>query len=168
MILSLKESVAKLKTKLNALGRKEGAKIRVASVMEADLSGVDFKIDREGTARRLINVTGETRWGWLIEPTSTGLQYVDLTLTAFLNVKDPAHPRTLYAAEEPYGVAHFTRRLDIESVPQSSTDRVGEFVGRNWQWFITTIVALLGVYGFHRRKKPPADEVAAPNRDLKR
>ena len=68
---------------------------------------------------------GVTEWRWLAEPLEEGEKELHLTLTALIGVD---------ATEFEYAVRTFERTLTVEAVPQSTGNRISDFLDKNMQW----------------------------------
>jgi hypothetical protein len=142
LVLSPTRSVRQLQKSVSAVGRKEGATIKVAPLMEAHLTGLGFKIESTTPARQPISSQGVTKWSWDIEATDTGTQHLHLTLDAIIRVQGE---NTLWP------VRTFDRTLTIRV---TWYDQVSSLVSTNWQWAWGAILAPLAallVRNFRRR-----------------
>jgi hypothetical protein len=149
LVLSRKESIAVLKSAIGAdvTGGREGAAIQTASRMEAKLTGLGFDINPPTGVVQAVGSQDRVMWTWQVRPKATGPQTLTLTLTAKLD-KHGVADKTLQA---------FTRRIEVEVTP---TQRVGDFVGKSWQWLWGAILVPLaagarGWYTSHKRSKDP-------------
>jgi len=106
--------------------------------MVANLTGLDFDIERTSDARQPVATTGVTMWAWSIEPTDPGTRSLHLTLSALIDVD---------GNEETYTVKTFDRTWTVV-VPWP--DRVTGFAGENWQWLWTAILLPLVAFVWRR------------------
>lgn len=143
LLLSLQQSVERLKKQVAEVGEREGARVRVTEQMEATLTGVGFQIEAITPERQLLSSRDVTRWKWEVEPTRTGVLRLHLTLTALIDVEGERQPRAIRT---------FERTLTIRVTWQ---DRVSGFVRGNWQWLWVTIAAPLAAaaWGALRARK---------------
>jgi hypothetical protein len=130
LLLSLRQSVERLKKQVAEVGEREGARVRVTEQMEATLTGVGFQIEAITPERQLLSSRDVTRWKWEVEPTRTGALRLHLTLTALIDVEGERQPRAIRT---------FERTLTIRVTWQ---DRVSGFVRGNWQWLWATLLPL--------------------------
>ncbi len=131
LVLSIERSIEQLEEELEQLGEAEGATILVSDVMIADLSGLGFAIDEITPTTQVVFHEGLTDWRWSIAPTETGSRRLHLTLSALISVN---------GSERPYTVRTFEAVL---AVRVSWPERLSGFVGENWQWLWTAILAPL-------------------------
>lgn len=138
LLVSREQTIEELQAQIDAAGDKESANITVSDVMVANLTGLDFDIERTSDARQPVASTGVTMWGWSVEPTESGTRSLHLTLTALLDVD---------GKEETYTVKTFDRTWTVV-VPWP--DRVTGFAGENWQWLWTAIFLPLAAIVWRR------------------
>lgn len=138
--------VGELRSQLSQPGERETARIRASDVMEANLTGLGFKIQAVSPRRQAVG-GGVTTWRWQIEPTKTGRLRLHLTLTALIAVNEVA---TRIPGDTKYAVRTFDRTLDVQGVPVAWHERLTDFVSANWQWLITTLLIPLGAWGISR------------------
>lgn len=149
VLLSGQRPISELQRDLTEVGDREGARIRASDVMEANLTGLGFKIEPVTPAEQLVRGDGQTEWKWDIEPTATGRQRLHLTLSAVLSVSTSDSPERVAK----YTVRTFKRTLNVKNVPVSPGDRATGFMSRNWQWLFSTLVIPIGLWALHRRRK---------------
>jgi hypothetical protein len=139
LLVSREHTIEELQAQIDdAIGDKEVGTIKVSDVMVANLTGLDFDIQRTSDARQPVASTGATMWGWSVEPTEPGTQSLHLTLTALLDVN---------GKEETYTVKTLDRTWTVV-VPWP--ERVTGFAGENWQWLWTAIILPLAAIVWRR------------------
>jgi hypothetical protein len=144
LLLSGRRPIQELKSRLTALGKREGARVRASDSMEAQLAGTGFAIEALTPAVQLASHDGITEWRWEVEPTRSGMRRLHLTLSALVDVD---------GHESAYTVRVFERTLDVRV---SLRDRLAGFVGDNWQWlWAALLVPLVGWLVRQRRKPAP-------------
>jgi hypothetical protein len=129
--VSVRRSGKELEANLTATGTKGGGKLRIYSVMRADLAGIDFKITALPPAEQAVDPNEATVWTWTIEPTATGRHVLHLSLSGVLRVRDPGDPS---AVDRFVNVGSYRRALVIESVSESPGQRMSDLAGRNIAW----------------------------------
>jgi hypothetical protein len=151
LVLSRKESIAALKAAIgpDIAGGREGKAIRTASRMEAKLTGLGFDIVPTTNAVQAVGSEDRVTWAWQVRPKAPGPQTLTLTLTAKLD-KHGVADKTL---------PPFTKTIQVEVTP---TQRVGDFVGRSWQWLWGAILVPLAAFGrnWYMARKRSKDNVA--------
>jgi hypothetical protein len=148
LVLSRKESIEALKAAIGPAiaGGREGSKIRTASRMEAKLTGLGFDIVPTTNPVQAVGSEDRVTWAWQVHPKSPGPQTLTLTLTAKLD-KHGVADKTL---------PPFTKTIEVVVTP---TQRVGDFVGRSWQWLWGAILVPLAAGGrawYAKRKRKDA------------
>ena len=138
LLVSREQAIEELQAQIDAAGKTEGHQITVSDVMVANLTGLDFDIERTSDARQPVATTGVTMWAWSIEPTDPGTRSLHLTLSALIDVD---------GNEETYTVKTFDRTWTVV-VPWP--DRVTGFAGENWQWLWTAILLPLVAFVWRR------------------
>jgi hypothetical protein len=143
--LSPKLTIHQLRETITAVGRREGAPVRVSQEMEARLSGFGFSIAAITSERQPVSGSGVTTWLWDIEATKTGTRHLHLTLTAFISLK---------RGESPRPVATFDRTLTIDV---TWYHRLSGFVSHNWQWLWAAILTPLAglLAGLWKARRSP-------------
>jgi hypothetical protein len=162
LLLSLQDSIDRLKEQISEVGEREGERVRITDEMEATLTGVDFKIEAVTPQRQAVSRRDVTRWKWEIEPTQTGVLRLHLTLTGFVEVAGERRARAIRTFEYTL-VVRVTWR-----------DKVASFVEDNWQWLWTAILAPVAFWAIRRRRSArdhrsgrrgtPGARVARPSR----
>jgi len=159
LLLSLREPIAQLENELRA-GTKaerniEGRQIRVATYMEAHLTGPAFKITPDSPPRQAVSEKYETSWQWEVTPTVAGpRQYLHVTLDAILYINGTKASRKIKSFDS--GPIMVRVRL---------MTRVAGFTGNHWDWVWATLIAplLLLLWQFLKKRLPlPSPFRAAP------
>lgn len=141
LILSIAETIDKLKQSITEEGEKVGATIRVSDRMEARLSGYKFQITAITPEIQAVSESQQTEWKWEIHPKEEGRHKLHLTLTALLEIDGHSTPRTI-------------RTFDtVVEVNVTATQEVGLFFKNNWQWLWAAILVPVAGWLWKRRKK---------------
>ena len=153
LLMSYRQPISELQRRLTGLGVQVGVAVQASDVMEANLAGVDFKIEDITPQVQPVGRRGFTEWKWEVEPTEVGRRRLHLTLTALIEVN---------GEETEYAVRTFERTLTVESVPVAWPEEVTGFIGGNLPWlapsiFIPGLVAL-----YRRRQKRSDNETDSP------
>lgn len=98
----------------------EGAQIRIASEMEARLTGQNFEITAVAPESQAISGQEQTEWQWDVKPKEEGTQELHLTLSAILYVNDRAIPRAIRT---------FDKKITVQV---TLGQRIGAFIRDNW------------------------------------
>ena len=128
--------------------RIETKKVLYSRSMEAHLTGQGFDIEPSEPQRQAVSETQNTEWHWNIKAREPGKQFLNLRLTAFIDVKGKEEKRALPVLSEV---------IEVETVKVPLLERIRIFISNNWQWLWVVIVAPLvpkAVAWFRRRKKP--------------
>ena len=139
LILSLAETVEKLKQSITEEGEKVGATIRVSDRMEARLSGYMFQITAITPEIQAVSKRQQTEWKWEIHPRKEGRHKLHLTLTALLEIDGHNTPRVIRT---------FDKIIEVNVTP---TQKIGLFIKNNWQWLWAAI--LVPVVGWLWKRK---------------
>jgi hypothetical protein len=150
LLLSAREPIRRLKRQITALGRREGARIRVSDQMEARLTGAKFKIQEVTPALQAVSGQGVTEWKWDIEPTEAGTHSLHLTLSAIIQVR---------GSDRVFPVRTFDQELPVRVTFLS---RVSGFVEDNWQWLWTAILIPLLAWFLSKRKQKQKPQPPQP------
>jgi Putative Ig domain len=134
LVLSLEQSIGELKSSIQALGEKEGARVSVSDRMQASLFGSAFGIVAVTSEEQAITSRGITSWQWEVVPRKEGSHRLYLSLTALFEVNGKDTKRS---------VKTFERIIEVEVTPLR---RARLFVSDNWQWLCATIVIPLGLW----------------------
>lgn len=147
LVLSLGIPIDDLKQMIEAVGEKEGTRIRVSDRMEARLSGPDFAITAITPEIQAVSKNEITEWKWEVKPKIDGNHYLHLTLSAILSVEGGSTPRAIRT---------FDKVIEVEVAWHQ---RVGLLFEKNWQWLWAAI--LVPVFGWlWKRKKKSKSEVS--------
>jgi hypothetical protein len=159
VLLSPSASVKHLARLLEAEGASgsiEGAKkIRTAPLMEARLTGQDFKIDAISDSDGIQPITREepTRWTWDIEPTEPGEgKKVHLTVSVLVKVEGETTPRLIET---------FNRTIVVNVTMQQRLAGFAGFAGNHWEWLWTAILVPLAVWAWPRWRKRRTNRVTS-------
>lgn len=155
LLLSPTKSVQELQSSLKSHEQTESARIQISNRMEADLSGLGFKIEALVPQEQAVYRGKTTLWKWEVTPTKDGDQNLYLTLSAIINVSNQKVPLVIRT---------FDKTIKVEvSVGQ----RISTFVAGNWQWLWATILVPLSpfLWKWYQRKRgkkqPPNNSGAA-------
>lgn len=147
LVLSLGTPIDDLKQMIEAVGEKEGTRIRVSDRMEARLSGSNFAITAITPEIQAVSKIDVTEWKWEVKPKGDGNHYLHLTLSAILSVEGGSTPRAIRT---------FDKVIEVEVAWHQ---RVGPLFEKNWQWLWAAI--LVPVFGWlWKRKKKSKSEVS--------
>ena len=141
LILSLAETVEKLKQSITEEGEKVGATIRVSDRMEARLSGYMFQITAITPEIQAVSKRQQTEWKWEIHPKKEGKHKLHLTLTALLEIDEPSTPRAIRT---------FDKTIEVNV---TATQKIGLFFKNNWQWLWAAILVPVAGWLWKRKKK---------------
>jgi hypothetical protein len=141
LILSLAETVEKLKQSITEEGEKVGATIRVSDRMEARLSGYMFQITAITPEIQAVSRRQQTEWKWEIHPKKEGKHRLHLTLTALLEIDGHSTSRAIRTFDK------------IIEVNVTATQKVGLFFKNNWQWLWAAILVPVAGWLWKRKKK---------------
>jgi hypothetical protein len=145
VLVSRTSSVEALQYKLDEVGARHGARIRVHDVMEAQLKGGGFDI-KELTSP-IQGVDRETEWKWEIRGTREGHQRLRLTLWAVVGID---------GVPAPYNVRTFERTIDVEVTMRQRI--MGYAEGLTWLWPVI-LVPLVGlVWRVWKRRRDRAQK----------
>lgn len=95
LLLSLATPVEALTMMLDAVGKREGARIRASNRMEAHLSGPQFDITPVTPEVQAVSREEITKWEWNVMPKAGGRHSLHLVLNALLTVDGENTPRTV-------------------------------------------------------------------------
>ena len=141
LILSLAETVEKLKKSITEEGEKIGATIRVSDRMEARLSGYMFQITAITPEIQAVSKRQQTEWKWETHPKKEGRHKLHLTLTALLEIDGQTTPRAIRTFDK------------IIEVNVTATQKIGLFFKNNWQWLWAAILVPVAGWLWKRKKK---------------
>lgn len=140
LILSLAETVEKLKQSITEEGEKTGATIRVSDKMEARLTGYMFQITAITPEIQAVSKYQQTEWKWEIHPKEEGKHKLHLTLTALLEIDGHTTPRAIKTFDK------------IIEVNVTATQKISLFFKNNWQWLWAAILIPVAGWLWKRRK----------------
>ena len=141
LILSLAETVEKLKKAITEEGEKVGATIKVSDRMEARLSGYMFQITAITPETQAVSKYQRTEWKWEIHPKEEGKHKLHLTLTALLEIDGRSTPRAIRTFDK------------VIEVNVTTTQKIMLFFKNNWQWLWAAILAPITGWLWKRKKK---------------
>ena len=141
LILSLDETIEKLKQSITEEGEKVGATIRVSDRMEARLSGYMFQITAITPEIQAVSKLQQTEWKWEIHPKEEGKHKLHLTLTALLEIDGRSTPRVIRTFDK------------IIEVNVTTTQMISLFFKNNWQWLWAAILVPIAGWLWKRKKK---------------
>ena len=141
LILSLAETVEKLKKAITEEGEKVGATIKVSDRMEARLSGYMFQITAITPETQAVSKYQRTEWKWEIHPKEEGKHKLHLTLTALLEIDGRSTPRAIRTFDK------------VIEVNVTNTQKIMLFFKNNWQWLWAAILAPITGWLWKRKKK---------------
>ncbi len=144
LLLSLAETVDKLKQSIIEEGEKVGTTIRVSDRMEAQLTGYMFQIAAITPEIQAVSKNLETEWKWEIHPKKEGSHSLHLTLTALLEIDGYSTPRAIRT---------FDREIEVTV---TKTQKLTNFFKNNWQWLWAAI--LVPVVGWLWKRKKAANK----------
>ena len=140
LLLSLSETVDKLKRSVAEEGAKIGATIKVSDRMEARLSGYMFQITAITPEIQAVSKSQKTEWKWEIHPKKEGKHSLHLTLTALLEIDGHSTPRAI-------------RTFDKEiEVTVTKSQKFINFFKNNWQWLWAAIFVPIVGWLWKRKK----------------
>jgi hypothetical protein len=146
LLLSLSKPLDDLRAELREIGEREGARIRVAPLMEARLTGSGFRVEALTPEIQPVGRRTDTEWSWEVEGTEGGSQRLHLSLAALITVEGERTPRA---------VRTFDREIEVNV---TVNQRITGFIGHNWQWlWAALVVPLLGLAAGlvkSRRRRP--------------
>jgi hypothetical protein len=125
---SIEELQQELEHQVKGVKNLEGARIRIASEMEARLTGQNFEITAVTPEAQAVSEKQETQWQWDVKPQKEGGQELHLTLSAVLFVNNSHTVRVIRTFDKEIEVQVTLRR------------RILKFVRDNSQWIATAII----------------------------
>jgi hypothetical protein len=132
----------------------ESARIEISNRMEAELSGLGFKIEALVPKEQAISRGKTTQWKWEVTPTKDGNQNLSLAVSNIINLSNQ---------EVPLVIRTFDKTIKVEV---SVSQRISTFVAGNWQWLWASILVPLSPflwkwYQRMRGKKQPPNNPGA-------
>lgn len=140
LVLSLADTVEKLKKYIVEEGEKIGSNIKVSDVMDAHLSGSMFRIEKITPERQAVSKRQKTEWKWEIHPTKEGKHKLHLTLTAILKIDGENTSRAIKSFEK------------VIEINVTTPQKIVLFFKSNWQWLWTVILVPVVGWLWKRRK----------------
>ena len=141
LLLSPKLTIQELEKQLEESGGVRQRRIRISRVMEANLTGRDFKIDPITVALQLVNPDGVTEWRWEVTALDAGRHNLYLSMNAILEIDGKELPHTIQTLYE------------VIEVQITWQQRISGFVAEHWKWLWTAIVEPLIGWLWERRKQ---------------
>ncbi len=142
LLLSLKKSIEELKHEVSpeSEGQIEGAVVKVAALMKAQLTSINtFKINDITTAEQAIGINDTVEWLWAINPLLTGTHTLHLTLTAIFKVDGREVHRSIKT---------FDYKIVVDV---THWDEIKEFIKKYWQWLWASVFLPVGVWIWNHR-----------------
>jgi hypothetical protein len=131
----------------NRIGRAdpvEVATLQIAPLMEARLEGAPaFEVTALTPVQQPVSRSAPTEWRWTVRAAQTGRHQLHLTINAIITVGGERYPRSLDV---------LNRDIDVDI---TAGQRIGMFLGTNWQWLVGTVVIPLAVWLWSKRRTPP-------------
>lgn len=155
LLLSSTKSVQELQSSLKSHEQIESARIQISNRMEADLSGLGFKIEALVPQEQAVYRGKTTQWKWEVTPTKDGNQNLYLTLSAIINVSNQKVPLVIRTFDK-------TIKVDVSVGQQIST-----FVSGNLEWLWASILVPISpfIWKWYTKKRdknqPPNNPGAA-------
>ncbi len=124
---------------LNALKAKRNSdskieKIKVGTIMTSRLMGDNFKIESLSHEEQI--VAGITLWEYSVTPLKSGIHTLLLSVTVKINIPG--------IGEKPKDYPVFERKIKVLANPKYTAKG---FLSSNWQFIITSAIALIGTLG---------------------
>jgi hypothetical protein len=143
LILSPTKSLKELQSSLKSSEQTESAQVQISNRMQADLSGLGFKIEALTPKEQAVYKGKTTQWKWEVTPTKDEDQNLYLTLSAIINMSNQ---------KVPFVVKTFDKIIKVDV---SFDKRISTFIGTNWQWLWASIFVPLSpfLWKLYRDKK---------------
>lgn len=140
LLLSPTKSVQELQSSLKSYEQIESARIQISNKMQANLSGLGFKIEVLEPQEQAVSIGKTTQWRWQVTPTEDGDgdQNLYLTLSAIIDVSNQ---------KSSYVIQTFDKVIKVEV---SVSQRISTFVAGNWQWLWASILVPLSAFIWKR------------------
>ena len=122
LLLSMKESIEQLQSRITAAGEKEGAKVRISNQVSARLEGPGFTITKVTEDLQAVSRTERTEWKWEVTAMKQGLLRLHLTLSIPVQINDKEIPRTIET---------FSRTIEVDVTWPEWTRA---FIANNFHW----------------------------------
>lgn len=114
-------------------------KVKVGTLMKSRLMGNNFDIKSLSHEEQIVTGSGFSQWEWDVTPLMRGTHTLLLAVTVTINI--PGY------GEKPKDYPVFERTIKVIANPMHTTK---SFLSTNWQYIITSIIALIGALGFSR------------------
>jgi len=133
---------AELRRRIGNADPVEIASLQIAPLMEARLEGAPaFEITALTPVQQPVSRSPPTEWRWTVRAAQTGRHQLHLTINAIITVAGERYPRSLDV---------LNRDIEVEI---TAGQRIGMFLGANWQWLLGTVVIPLAVWFWSQRRK---------------
>jgi hypothetical protein len=120
----------------------EVATLQIAPLMEARLEGAPaFDVTPLTPVQQPVSRSAPTEWRWTARARQTGRHQLHLTINAIITVGGERYPRSLDVLK---------RDIDVDV---TAGQRIGMFLGTNWQWLLGTVVIPLGIWFWNRKRQ---------------
>src|SRR5258705_7500736 len=137
---------AELRRRIGNADPVEIASLQIAPLMEARLEGAPaFEITALTPVQQPVSRSAPTEWRWTVRAAQTGRHQLHLTINAIITVAGERYPRSLDV---------LNRDIEVEI---TAGQRIGMFLGANWQSLVGTVVIPLAGWLWNQRRKhaPP-------------
>jgi hypothetical protein len=133
-----------LRSRIGGADPIEIATLQIAPLMEARLEGAPaFEITALTPVQQPVSRSAPTEWRWTVRAAQTGRHQLHLTINAIITVAGERYPRSLDV---------LNRDIEVEI---TAGQRIGMFLGANWQWLLGTVIIPLTVWLWSQRRKQP-------------
>ncbi|MBC8376632.1 MAG: hypothetical protein H8E26_11360 [FCB group bacterium] len=139
LILSLSETIEELEQSIAIEGERIGASIKVSNRMEAQLKGEKFTISAITPEIQAVSRIERTEWKWRVHPKREGKHYLDLTISAHVEIDGHNTRRKIRV---------FERIIEVNVFP---TQKINFFIKDNWKWLWAAI--LVPIFGWFWKKR---------------
>ncbi len=139
VLLSPSFTVRELQDSLAEVGQIEGAIIRYAGRMIAEVRRTDFMVEPTGRQEQAISEEGVTRWEWSIKPKTSGILKINLAIYAMLTINDQPTQRIVRAFDRTIEV-----RVRISDLPSQYPVVTQSFIAILAGFFGALFGALIG------------------------
>jgi hypothetical protein len=128
----------------NRIGRAdpvEVATLQIAPLMEARLEGAPaFEVTALTPVQQPVSRSAPTEWRWTVRAAQTGRHQLHLTINAIITIGGERYPRSLDV---------LNRDIDVDI---TAGQRIGMFLGTNWQWLAGTVVIPIVAWLWSKRR----------------
>jgi hypothetical protein len=129
-----------LRSRIGGADPVEVATLQIAPLMEAHLEGAPaFEVTSLTPEQQPVGGLAPTEWRWTVTAAETGHHQLHLSINAILTVAGERYPRSIDVLNR-----------DIE-VDISAGQRLGTFLGQNWQWLSGTIFIPLALWVWNQK-----------------